>query len=213
LSDIFREIDEELRRENWLKLWQRYGKYAIVAVVALVAGTAVFAGWRQYTARQRQAEGVRYEAALDLERAGKDKEAQSAFAAIAQGGDAGRAILARFEEAALDAKAKNDAGAAAIYDAISQDGSVQREYRDLATLLAGRLEVDKNPKAAAQKVAPLTDAQNPWHASALELTAIAALNEGDKTTARKTYQRLADDLKAPAGLRARAAEMVAALGQ
>jgi hypothetical protein len=211
LSDIFREIDEELRRENFFKLWQRYGKYVIAAAVVVVAGTAGFVGWRQYETRQREAEGVRYEAALDLEHAGKDKEAANAFAAIVQDGGTGRAILARFEEAALDTKAKDAAGAAAIYDAIAKDGSVQQEYRDLATLLSARIEVDNDPKAAAQKLAPLTSAANPWHASALELTAVAALNEGDKTTARTTFQHLADDLKAPDGLRARAAEMVTAL--
>ena len=29
VSDIFREIDDELRRDNLLKLWSRYGKYII----------------------------------------------------------------------------------------------------------------------------------------------------------------------------------------
>lgn len=213
MSDIFREIDEELRRDNFLKLWQRYGKYLIVAAGILIAATAIVAGWREYVARQAQAEGVRYEAALALAHQGKDKEAAGAFAAIAQSSEAGRAVLARLEQAALEAKAGDRDGAIALYGAVAADGSADRAYRDLATLLAARLELDKDPKAAASRVAPLTDAGNPWHASALELTALAALDQGDKTTARATYQRLADDLAAPDGARARAAEMVAALGK
>jgi len=213
VSDIFREIDEELRRDNFLKLWQRYGKYVIVAAVVLVAATAVAAGWREYLSRQRQAEGVRYAAALDLARQGKDQEAAGAFAGIAQNSNAGRAVLARLEEAALKAKAGDQPGALALYQSIASDGAADQAYRDLANLLAARLELDKDPKDAAARLAPLTDAGNPWHASALELTAIAALDQGDKTKARATYQRLADDLAAPQGVRARAAEMVAALGQ
>ena len=213
MSDIFREIDEELRRDNFLKLWQRYGKYVIVAAVVLVAATAVAAGWREYLSRQRQAEGVRYAAALDLARQGKDQEAAGAFAGIAQNSNAGRAVLARLEEAALKAKAGDQPGALALYQSIASDGAADQAYRDLANLLAARLELDKDPKDAAARLAPLTDAGNPWHASALELTAIAALDQGDKTKARATYQRLADDLAAPQGVRARAAEMVAALGQ
>ncbi len=213
MSDIFREIDEELRRDNFLKLWQRYGKYVIVAAVVLVAATAVAAGWREYLSRQRQAEGVRYAAALDLARQGKDQEAAGAFAGIAQNSNAGRAVLARLEEAALKAKAGDQPGALALYQSIANDGAADQAYRDLANLLAARLELDKDPKDAAARLAPLTDAGNPWHASALELTAIAALDQGDKTKARATYQRLADDLAAPQGVRARAAEMVAALGQ
>ena len=46
MSDIFREIDEELRRDNLLKLWSRYGRYVIaVAVLALVIAGAIVA-WR-----------------------------------------------------------------------------------------------------------------------------------------------------------------------
>lgn len=213
MSDIFREIDEELRRDNILKLWQRYGKYVIAAAVVLIAATALAAGWREYRTRQRQAEGVRYEAALSLASQGKDQEAAGAFAAIAQNANAGRAVLARFEEAALKAKSGDQAGAMALYQSIANDGGTDQAYRDLATLLMARLELDKDPKDAVARLQPLTDDKNPWHASALELTAIAALDQGDTAKARATYQRLADDLAAPQGARARAAEMVAALGQ
>ncbi|HXQ50936.1 MAG TPA: tetratricopeptide repeat protein [Stellaceae bacterium] len=213
MSDIFREIDEELRRDNWLKLWQRYGKYVIALAVVAVAATALVVGWREYQLRQRQAEGVRYAAALDLAQRGKDKDAADAFAAVAQNSKAGRAILARFEEAALDTKSGDGDSALAIYDAIAKDGAADRTYRDLATLLAARIEMTKNPKGAADRLQPLTDAANPWHATALELSAVAALQQGDKAGARALYQRLADDLAAPQGARARAAEMVAALGQ
>ena len=213
MSDIFREIDEELRRDNFLKLWQRYWKYAIAAVAVLVVGTAVVTGWRQYQQGQRQAEGVRYQAALSLAQQGKDQEAAGAFASIAQDANAGRAVLAQFEEAALKIKSGDRDGALAIYDKIAADGSTDQAYRGLANLLAARLQLDKDPKGAAARIAPLTDAGNPWRASALELTAVAALDQGDTATARATYQHLADDLDAPQDARARAAEMVAALAQ
>jgi hypothetical protein len=213
LSDIFREIDEELRRDNFFKLWQRYGKYVIAAAVIAVAVTALAVGWRQYRVRQSQADGVRFAAALDLAHQGKDKDAADAFGAMAQDAHKGRALLARLEEAALRAKSGDADGALGLYDAISKDGSIDQTYRDVATLMAARLELDKDPKQAQARLAPLTDAKNPWHASALELTAVAQLQAGDKDAARTTYQRIADDLAAPQGLRARAAEMVTALAQ
>jgi hypothetical protein len=211
VSDIFREIDEELRRDNFLKLWQRYGRYVIALALALVIVTALFVGWRGYQLRQRQAEGVRYAEALNLASQGKTKDAADQFAAMAQGMSGGRAVLARLEEAALAAKGGDAAGAVALYDKIAADGSTEQVYRDLATLLAGRLMLDTDPKATTERLKALTDAANPWHPTALELTALAALKEGDKAGARTIYQKLADDLTAPSGLRARAAEMAAAL--
>ena len=64
MSDIFQEIDEELRRENLAKLWQRYGKYVFALAVVVVLATGAAVGWREYQSRQRQAEGARYTLAL-----------------------------------------------------------------------------------------------------------------------------------------------------
>jgi hypothetical protein len=212
VSDIFREIEGELRRDNFFKLWQRYGKYVIALAVVVVAITGLVVAWREYQMRQRQAEGVRFAAAIELADQGKLKDAVDAFSAMSQDATGGRFTLARFATASLKAKQGDGPGAMAIYDQIAADGTNQQIYRDLATLFAARYAMDKDPKAAIERLRPLTDAANPWHPTALELTAIAELAGGDKAAAQKSYKALADDLTAPAGLRARAAEMVAALG-
>jgi hypothetical protein len=211
LSDIFREIDEELRRENWAKLWERYSVYVIAFAVVIVLATAGIVYWREQQLRDRRAEGLRYMAALDLARTGQDDKASDAFAAIAREGGTGHAVLARFEDAAMRARLDDDAGALQRYDAIAADGGVDQVYRDLATLLGAMHRLDSDPKAAADRVQPLTAAQNPWRPSALEVTALAKLKSGDAATARKAYQDLSDDLEAPQAIRQRAAEMVAAL--
>jgi hypothetical protein len=214
VSDIFREIEDELRRDNWAKLWSRYGIYIVALAVVIVLATAGFVGWRQYQAHQYQVDGVRYAEALSLVQQGKDKAAADAFAELAQQASGGHGVLARFEEAALKAKSGDPAAAVTIYRTLSQDDSVDQTYRDLATLLAARYQLDKgDPKAIIAELKPLTDAGNPWHPTALELTALAQIKAGDKAAARTTYQHIADDLRAPQSLRARAAEMVVALPQ
>jgi hypothetical protein len=214
VSDIFHEVDEDLRRENFEKLWARYGKYVIALAVLCVLATAGWWRWQDYRERQRQAEGARYATALDLARQGKDKDAADAFAALAQQSGAGRATLARLEEGTVKAHAGDVPGALAAYDALANDGAADPVYRDVATLLAAQLELQGgDAKAVIAKLAPLTAATSPWHPTALELTALAQLKSGDKAAARTTYQRVADDLAAPQDLRARAAEMVAALAE
>jgi hypothetical protein len=212
VSDIFREIEEELRRDNFLKLWQRFGKYIIALVVVAIVAVVLVVGWRQYRSRARQAEGVRYAAALDLLVQGKSQAAAAALAAMSGSVSGGRAMMVKLEEASIKAKANDYAGATALYRQIATDDATAPIYRDLATVLSADLTVDRNPKAVVAQLKPLTDASNPWHYTALELTAVAELGEGDQAAARKIYRQLADDLKAPGGLRARAAEMTAALG-
>jgi len=214
VSEIFREIDEELRRENFAKLWTRYGKYVIALAVLVVLAAGGYSEWRQYRQRQRAEEGARYVAALDLARDGKDKDAADAFSLIARQAGGGYPVLARLEEAALKARSGDEKGAVALYEAVAADGSVDGVYRDVATLLAAQFELKSgDPKAIIAKLAPLTAATNPWHPSALELTGLAQLKSGDKAAARLTFQHVADDLSAPQGLRARATEMIAALAE
>ena len=211
MSDIFREIDEELRRDNLLKLWSRYGRYVIaVAVVALAIAAAVV-GWREHQASERRAQGQRYSNALALARDGKDGEAAKVFALLAREGG-GYSLLAAFEEAELLAKSGDKKAAIAAYDRLAGSSGIDPEFRDLAVLLAGMQEVtDGDATATIERLKPLTADGNPWRASALDLTAAAKLKAGDRGGALLIYKELADDLSAPQGLRARAAEMAAAL--
>jgi len=212
VSDVFQEVDEEVRRDSLLRLWKRYQYVVVAAAVLIVAGSGAYSYWRYHDQQQRDAEGVKYAAALDQARAGKYAEAADALTALASDAHAGRAVLARFEAAALRARAGDETAAIAAYDAIAKDGAVDPLYRDLATVLWGLQALDtSDPQPIIDRMAAITDAKNPWHSSAIEVTAIAHLKAGDRAAARTDYQKLADDLAAPQGMRARAAEMVAAL--
>ena len=211
MSDIFREIDEELRRDNLLKLWSRYGRYVMGLAVAILIVAGGIMAWRDHQLSERRAQSTRYAAALSLAREGKDAEAAKVFAAIAQEGG-GYADLASFEAAELLAKSGDRKGAVAAYDRIASQSGLDPAFRDLATLLSvmhGLPEAE--PPATIDRLAPLTAAANPWRATALELTAAARLKSGDKSGALALFKSLADDLSAPQGLRTRAAEMAAAL--
>ena len=211
MSDIFREIDEELRRDNLLKLWQRYGRYIIGAVVVALAIAGAIVAWRNHQLSLRQAQSVRYEAAMALLRQGKDAEAAKIFATVGdEGGGYGR--LAAFEAADLAAKAGDHKAAAAAYDKLAASADLDPELRGAATLLSVMNGfADSDPKAVVDRLKPLVESGNPWRPTALELTAAAQLKSGDKAGALDIYKKLADDLAAPEGVRARAAEMAAVL--
>ena len=211
MSDIFREIDEELRRDNLLKLWSRYGRYIIaIAVFALVVAGG-FVAWRDHQLSERRAQSTRYAGALTLAREGKEADAVKVFAAIAHEGG-GYAILAAFEEAALLAKSGDREAAVAAYDRIAAASEFDSDLRGLAVLLS---VMQRMPEADAQTtidhLAPLTASGNPWRPSAIELTALARLKLQDKSGALALFKSLADDPATPQSLRARAAEMATAL--
>jgi hypothetical protein len=211
VSDIFREIDEELRRDNLLKLWSRYGRYVIAAVVLVLVVAGAIVAWRDHQLSERRAQSTRYASALALAREDKEADAVKIFGAITQEGG-GYAVLASFEEAALLAKLGDRKAAMAIYDHIAASGELDSSFRELAVLLSVMQSMpDSDPHATIERLAPLTASGSAWRPTALELTALARFSSGDRSGALNLYKSLADDLTAPSGVRARAAEMVAAL--
>ncbi len=204
MSDIFREVDEDVRDERFAKLWQKFQVPVIVLAVLIVAASG---GWRYYeTARVRQAEeaGARFEAAVQLVRDGKAAEADAAFASIIQQGPAGYALLSRFRQA--NAMAARDAlGAVKLYDAISGDGTVPVLMQDIARLRAAALRLDDaDTNELNQRLGSLAQTAGPFRHSAREYLALAALKSNDLEAAGRWLDAIIVDTQSPLAMRQRA---------
>lgn len=210
---ILQEIDEELRHERYAKLWKRYGNVVIGAAVLLVVGVAGYQGWRHYDATTRQALGEKFAVAMQTETAGKLDDAAKQFAAIAAEGRAGYTVLARLQEASLAGRKGDRAKAASLYKSIAADNGVETIYRDLAVVLGAMNEIDTAPPEELKtRLMPQTVDIKPWRYTARELVALLTQKAGQKEEAAKLFKALKDDTGAPQGVRARAGDMAAVLG-
>jgi hypothetical protein len=208
-TQFIREIDEDLRRDRLLKLWERYGIYVIGAAFLVVAATAGWRGWEWYQQREGVKAGSRFEAALVLADAGKREEAEQEFAAIEKDANWGYRLLSRMRLAAETGVRDATAGAAA-YDAIAADGSIDAAIRDVARLRAAFLLVDTAQAAEiASRVEPLMDPTSPFRFSARETLALARYRAGEREAARTMFAELANDPETPRALRNRAEVMQA----
>jgi hypothetical protein len=206
LTDVFREVDEEVRREQLLKLWRRHSKHVIAAVLLVLAVVAAVLGWRAWQEQRRIERANAYLAAAALPPA----EAVGAYDAMA--GEDGYGVLARLREAALLAELGRKAEALAAFEAVSLDRGVPQVYRDLAVILHAQHALGQADSGELiRRLEPLTAADNPWRFPAMELTALAELHAGNTARARTLFLTLADDPAAPAGLRGRASEIAATL--
>jgi hypothetical protein len=211
VSDIFREVDEEVRREQLKKLWDRYGNYVVVAAVLLVAAVAAWRAYMWWEAKKAAETGAAFEAATTLAEAGKRSEAETAFAKIATDGTAGYRHLARMREAAE--LAQGDAKAAiAAYDQIVADRAVGPVLQDLAALRAGALLIDTGALEEAQRrLEPLAANDRTFRHTAREFLVLAAWRAGDAPAAKRWFDLIMTDAQTPAATRSRV-EMLMALG-
>jgi hypothetical protein len=210
VSDIFREVDEEVRREQLKKLWERYGTYVAAAAVVVVAGIAAWRGYEWWEAKKATETGAAFEAASTLAEAGKHAEAEAAFAKIAVEGTSGYRNLARLRDAAqlaqVDAKA-----AIAAYDNIVADAGVGPVLRDLAALRAGTMLIDAGSfDEARRRLEPLTATDRTFRHTAREMLVLAAWRAGDAAAAKRWFDVIATDAQTPPATRSRV-EMLMAL--
>lgn len=211
MADIFREIDEELQQERVAKLWQRYGVWLVAVAVAVVIGVAGNVFWTRYSAQRQADRGDRYEAAAALVSSDDPKKGAEAFATLADDAGAGYATLARMREAAALAKAGDTDAAIKTFDKAAAEGTAP--YADLARVWAVRLQIATGePSKLVEQLGPTLTVGNPWRPLAVETEAAIRLKAGDTAEATKLYKSLADDASTPSRLRARATEMVRALG-
>lgn len=208
MSDIFREVDEDLRHERYKKLWDRYGAYVIGLAVLIVVATAGWRGWEYWQSRQAQASGDRFVAALQLASEGKREEALAALEAVAKDGSGGYPVLANFRAAAEKAAAGDKAGAVTAYDTIAAGGAPAL-VSDLARLRAAMILADTASVAdLTARVGSLATTGNPWRHSAREIIGLAAFRENDLGVSRKNFSEIVQDQEAPQDIKNRAQFMI-----
>jgi hypothetical protein len=211
VSEFYAEVDEEVRREQLKKLWDRYSLFIVALAVLLIAGVG---GWRayQYVEGQKAAEaGAALNKALELADQNKHPEAEAAFADLAAKAPYGYRMLARFHQAA-EAAIRDKAAGAKLFDALAADRSIGTEQQELARLRAAGLLVDTAPYSdIKQRLESDAAAGGTFRHAARELLALSAWRANDATAARQWLDMIALDGETPPSLRSRAEALQALL--
>ena len=204
-ESLFREVDEDVRREEMEKLWKRYGNLVIAACLGVVLGVSGIKGWQYWQKQASENAGAAYIQATKLSSDGKKDQAAGEYAKIADGSHTGYAQLSRLQQAGILADKGDNEAAVKMYDAIYADTSVDGSLRDLSRVRAAYLLSDSATVDDLKKrLAGLDVDGSAWRATAQEILALAEYRTGNLAAADKLVQALIADQNTPAGLRQRA---------
>lgn len=215
MSDIFQEIDEDLRRDKASALWNKYQNLVYAAVAVVILGTAGVTGWRIYDGRVKEQAGAAYLSALQVT-SQDPKAAIDVFAKLAEEGGP-VADLARFDMARAAVLAGDKPAALDILAAMAADTKIDAPMRGAAALMGAYLALDLGKADQANAlVQPLLAEGNAYRLLALEVTGLAAFGASDTAKAREIFTQLeplaaAND--APGQMRERVAIMLDRLAQ
>lgn len=210
-DNIFREVEEDMRREQLAAMWDKYGIFVLIGAALIVVIVGGYNGYQWWSARQAAHSGQAYYEASELLDQKKATEALEAFTKLADGAGAGYRTLTRLKIAAIHAEQDRKAEAVAIYDSLAQNGA-DAMLQDYAKLQGAVLRLDDADHAEIQKrVEGLNTDTNPWRYSARELLALVAFRSGDTGESEKLFSQILGDPSAPAEIRQRAEAMLALL--
>ena len=210
---FLREVDEGVRRDQVLSLWQRYGK---IGVTLLVVGLAALAGWLWWQDQQGVKAGV---AGEDFARAteqldvGEGARARPVLDTLAKAGPGAYAPLARMVQASDAVATGNTGRARSLLDGVAADTAVAEPLRDAALIKSVQLGFDTLPPATIiARLQPLAVPGTPWFGIAAEMTALAQLKAGKPDAAKPLLTAIVLDAANSATMRGRAAQLALSLG-
>jgi hypothetical protein len=211
VSELFDEVDEEVRREQLKKLWDKYSIYIIAAMILIVAAVGGWRGYQYLEAKKAAEAGAAFDKAVELSEANKHAEAEAAFADLVAKAPFGYRTLSRLRLAAEIAN--RDAPAAAkMYDEIAADRSVGVADQDLARIRAAQLLLESisYPNMKERLEAAAAPGATFRH-TARELLALSAWRANDAAATRQWLDLIANDGETPPSLRSRAEALQALL--
>ncbi|WP_338424433.1 tetratricopeptide repeat protein [Sphingopyxis kveilinensis] len=213
---LLQEVDEAVRKDRLDTIMQRYGRWIIggVAAILLAFGGYLYWNHRQDVARGEQAEEL--VAALDKLQANQPRAAASELEKIAAEGTPAYRAAAMMQQANIKAGAGDLKAAAALMAKVAADTEVDQSLRDLALIRQTAFEYDTlKPEAVIARMKPMVDAKDPassWFASAAELSATAHYQLGQFDQAGALYGRIAKLPDVTKSLQSRAVQMAGMLG-
>ena len=205
-DSFIEEVTEEVRRDRLFRLFRKYGWIGVVIILGLVGGTAWTEWSKSRDAARAQAFG---DAVIDALDQGTPAERREALAAVPS--DADQTAILNLILASDPAEDK--AATLAALDKVAADASLTPAYRDLAVLrrvlVAGTDQPVADRRTALEGIAV---AGRPYRALAAEQLAYLLIEEGKTNDAIAALTALLQDQEASGSLRARASQVITALG-
>ena len=205
-ESLFREVDEEVRQEQYKKLWDKFGNYFVALCVVIVAAVAGVKGYQYFQIKQSEAAAIVYFDGVKMASAGKFDDALKALAAV---GHPGFKQLGLMQQASVLAEQGKVKEAVAAFDALAADATVDASLRDLARIRAGYLLADSHkPDELISRLGSFDREGQVWRHAAREIFGLAAYRTADYSMADRYMNANFADPDTPQDMRQRAQVMI-----
>jgi hypothetical protein len=207
VTDVFEEVEEEIRSERLKRLARQWLPIVGgILAVALVAALAWW-GWQSWQTSKAHDASVAYQRGMEALQSGDNAGAETAFAEAAEKGNGAYRSLALQQRAGLALASNRTEDAIELFDEAAR-ASGDPILSDPARFKAALLVMDTGTlEQITERLEPLTEEGRPMRPFAQEALALARIQHGQAAEAREllTLLTLGQDVPEPVRQRAQAA--------
>ena len=207
MTDLFEEVEEQLRSDRYRELARKALPYVLALVaIALAASLGVW-GWQQYRLQVTNKASEAYQAALDAQQQGDRAGAEKLLHTAADAGSKAYRSMALMQLGGMEMASGNPADvpkAVAFFDQAAE-AAPDDLLGDAARLKSALAILDTARYSEVEgRLAPLMKQGRPYWVEAREALAFAKLLKGDDKGARGDFVVIQGSLDAPDSARQRA---------
>ena len=206
-EEFVREVDEDIKEEQRIKLWKKVFPYVVSVSLGIIIFTSGYVFWNNYTESLNQQLGDDFTAAVQLANEEDLDASILALNRIVDEGSDGYVTLAKMKKASLLIQSGELELGLNIYLDLERN-AVDQSFRDIASILYVLNSMDtEDPQALLKKINKLESSQI-WRSSALEMKAFLKLKQNKVEEARKIFEGILNLPSTPSSLATRAKNMV-----
>ena len=213
MSDVFQEVDEELREEKYKSIWRKYKYYVIGGVILFVLAIAANAFWKDYNLKEINDRSERFFTALEMAQEDKVNAITllEEFASKEEKNAKYNVLIARFSEAAIRRSEKDFNGALVIYKSLANN-NISDFYADYAKLSSAEMLITLNNKKEARLILDnLINNSSDLKYIAMEYLGYIEIDEGNFSKARTIFINIAEEASSSVNMKNRSREVLSIL--
>ena len=151
MSDVFQEVDEDIRQERYKTIWKRYRYYFISIIMVLIIAVATNAFLRHENFKKVNERSDKFFNAVSISNSNSDEALKllNEFSTTELKSSQYNVVLSLFIEAAINREKKDFSAALNVYSQIAKMENIDIFYIDYANLCAAETLISSGDIEAA----------------------------------------------------------------
>ena len=196
MSDVFQEVDEDIRQERYKTIWKRYRYYFISIIMVLIIAVATNAFLRHENFKKVNERSDKFFNAVSISNSNSDEALKllNEFSTTELKSSQYNVVLSLFIEAAINREKQDFSAALNVYSQIAKMENIDIFYIDYANLCAAETLISSGDiEAAIIMLEMLIKNNSPLLLIAKEYLGYVEISKGNYEKSKTLFEEIYED--------------------